>query len=242
MRNIKLVYQYDGSNFFGFQRQPNQRTIQGELERALELILKEKPNLISSGRTDRGVHAMMQVSNFFTSSSIPVERLERALGNAVVEDIALLSLEEVSRDFHSRFSAKERAYIYSLSHNKNIFERMFVTWVEEELNVERLQSILDPLVGVHNFDSFRQSNCSADNPVREIKEIRVYKDGQKVQVYIKGNAFLKSMIRIIMGSALAVYFGRQPENYILEKLQNPEKERRKIVAPPNGLYLCDIEY
>ena len=242
MRNIKLVYQYDGSDFFGFQRQPKQRTVQGELERGLRLILQEEPNLISSGRTDRGVHATMQVSNFFTNSKIPVDRLKFALENAVAEDISIIGVEEVDQDFHARFSAKDRAYVYTMTHERDIFQRRFVTLVESELDVEKLQSILNPLVGKHNFESFRQSNCGAKNPVREIKEIRVYRDGNRISVYIRANAFLKSMIRIIMGSALAVYFGKVPESYIAEKLEVPEKERKKIMAPANGLYLCEINY
>ena len=243
MKNIKIEYEYDGSGFFGFQRQPSARTVQGEIESALKIVLKDEINLTSSGRTDRGVHAYMQVSNFFTSSKIPLDRLEFAVKNLIPEDIKIHSMIHVSEEFHARFSAKSRAYEYIMGWDRTAFETKYVSGIKGKVDPEKLHNILEPLVGRHNFEGFRLSDCSGKSPVRDISEIRCYPKGEnKLAVYIKGNAFLKSQIRIIMGTALAVYFEKRPKNYLINKLKNPDSKDEKIVADGSGLYLCDIEY
>lgn len=243
MKNIKLTYQYDGSDFWGFQRQPGLRTVQGEIEKALKTILKEEINLTSSGRTDRGVHASMQVSNFFTYSKIPLERLKFALGNLFPEDIRILDMEYVPEEFHARFSAKSRAYEYIMSWERSVFETRYISPVNGRIDPVKFQEILNPLVGRHNFEGFRLTDNGDNSPEREILEIRCYlKSESKLGVYIRGNAFLKSQIRIIIGTALAVYFSRRPEDYLVKKLGDPDRQDEKIVADGSGLYLCDIEY
>lgn len=243
MRNIKLVYEYDGTGFYGMQKQEKARTVAGEIEKILKILLKEEINLINSGRTDRGVHALKQVSNFVTQGKIPTERLEFALANALPKDINLFSLEETDSSFNARFSAKWRSYIYKMSPNKDIFQRNRVMFVKENIDVNRFNEILKPLVGEHDFGSFRKADCGAQNGIREIYELYSYKKNDEIHIYLKANSFLKSMVRIIVGSALAVYFGEKPEDYILNKLKNPNiQENGKIMAEAQGLYLYEVEY
>ena len=243
MRNIKLIYQYDGSDFFGFQRQPDRRTVQGELEKGLYKIIKEKINLISSGRTDRGVHAIKQVSNFITESKIPSDRLVYALNNITPKDIKILSVEDVDLEFHSRFSAKTRAYEFLLTSQRSVFENRYITEVKENIDIDRLYNIMKVFLGKHNFDGFRMTDCGGNNPIREIFEIRCYKkDDDKIGIYIKGNAFLKTQIRIMVGSSLAVYFNEKPHNYLLKKLETHNPKDEKIVIDGSGLYLYEINY
>ncbi len=243
MRNIKIIYEYDGTDFFGMQRQPKLRTVAGEIEKILLVLLKEKITMINSGRTDRGVHALTQVSNFNTNGKIPLDRLEYALKRALPRDIRLINVAEVSMDFNSRYDALWRSYEYRLSSSYNIFNRNRVMWVEEEINVEKLKCILKPLVGEHDFSSFRKADCQANNPIREIYNIDVYKKDGDVIVYLKANSFLKSMVRIIVGSALAVYFGKENTDYIKKKLENPNKqENGKYMAEAQGLYLYEVVY
>lgn len=243
MRNIKLVYEYDGTNFYGLQKQKGQRTVAGEIEKILNILLKEEVNMVNSGRTDKGVHALMQVSSVITKGEIPIDRLEVALRRALPKDINLLKVEEVSLDFNARFSAKWRSYEYKISSHKNIFERNSVLWVEEEIDIEKLFGILKPIIGKHNFDSFRKADCQSYNPIREIYDMKVFKRDKNVIIYIKANAFMKSMVRIIVGSALAVYFGKENSDYIEEKLNNPnKKDWNKHIAEPQGLYLCEVSY
>ena len=147
MRNIKLVYQYDGSNFFGFQRQPDKRTVQEELEKGLYKITKEKINLISSGRTDRGVHAVEQVSNFITDSKIPANRLVYALDNITPKDIKILKVEDVDMEFHSRFSAKTRAYEFILTSERSVFETRYITNIKDKVDIDKLYGIMKVFLG-----------------------------------------------------------------------------------------------
>ncbi|TDT70628.1 tRNA pseudouridine38-40 synthase [Hypnocyclicus thermotrophus] len=243
MRNIKITYQYNGSNFYGMQRQNEFRTVQGEIEKALNKLFREKITIKTSGRTDRGVHALFQVSNFLTNNkTIPVEKLTYILNRGLPKDIHILDTKEVELEFNSRFSAKDRAYIYKMCSQKNPFDYDKVMNVKEEINEEKLKKILTPLLGEHNFDSFRKSDCEAKNNFREIKEIKCYRENNYTIVYLKANAFLKSMVRIIIGSALAVYFGERDENYIINKLKDPNINDEKILAEPQGLYLCEINY
>lgn len=243
MRNIKIIYSYDGSMFFGSQRQPDKRTVQGEIEALLKIICKEEINLITSGRTDRGVHALFQVSNFLTTSKIPLPKLEYVLRRGLPMDIELKAIEEVEKDFNSRFDAKEREYTYIMSWEKNPFRYRYETYINQEIDREKFANILKPLIGVHNFNNFRLSDCDGKSSIREIYSIKIEKINSKsIAVKILGNSFLKSQIRIIIGTGLEIYFGKREEGYIKEMLENPYKQYIKKVAEPNGLYLSNISY
>ena len=243
MRNIKIVYRYDGSMFYGFQRQPEKRTVQGEIEKLLNVVLKAEIDMVSSGRTDRGVHALIQVSNFYTDSTIPLEKLRYVLMRGLPLDIEILDIAEVDESFNSRFDAKSRGYSYLISWERDPFRSRYETYVNREIELERFQNILDVLVGVHDFNNFRMSDCGSKTSVREIYSIEVKRVGEKrLQVDIEGSSFLKSQIRIIIGTALNIYFGNLPENYMEEMLKNPTKKYIKKVAEPNGLYLSQVNY
>lgn len=243
MRNIKISYRYDGSMFYGFQRQPNKRTVQGEIEKLLNVVLKDEIDMISSGRTDRGVHALIQVSNFYTTSTIPLDRLKYVLMRGLPLDIELLDIEEVDIEFNSRFDAQKRGYTYIISWERDPFKNRYETYVNKEIEAERFQKILDILVGVHDFNNFRMSDCGSKTSIREIYSIEVKKIGSnRISIEILGSSFLKSQIRIIIGTALNIYFGNLPSNYMEEMLKNPDKKYLKKVAEPNGLYLSKVDY
>lgn len=241
-RNIKIVYSYDGSEFFGFQRQPGLRTVQGEIEKALKIIFKEEIDLVSAGRTDRGVHAKMQVSNFFIDSSIPTEKIMDILNGILPKDIVIRDVSVEKEGFSSRFSAKYRSYEYYITNEKNPFNSRYVTYFKEKLDVEKLNNIVKILKGEHDFSNFRLSDCGSKTTVREIYEIYFEKvDEKMIKLYVKGNAFLKSQIRIIVGTTLAIYQGRKHENYLKDMLVK-KGELSKVVAEPYGLHLSEIGY
>ncbi|MGO2117451.1 MAG: tRNA pseudouridine(38-40) synthase TruA [Fusobacterium sp.] len=245
MRNIKLTYSYDGSCFFGFQKQPNKRTVQGELEKSLNLILKDKINLISSGRTDRGVHAKEQVSNFLIKNgiNIPINNLLRALNNLIPNDIEIFKIEEVPISFHSRYMAKKRTYEYLITWRKDVFSRKYKTYIPKEINPLIFYDILKPLIGIHDFNNFRLKDSNNRTSIREIFKIKTsLKDSYTLCVFIEGNAFLKTQIRIIMGIALDIYFNKKPSNYIKLLLKEPNIVRKIEIADPYGLYLFKINY
>lgn len=243
MRNIKITYRYDGSLFFGFQRQPEKRTVQGEIEKLLNVVLKTEIDMISSGRTDRGVHALIQVSNFYTDSPIPLDKLKYVLTRGLPLDIELFDVEEVEENFNSRFDAKSRGYRYIISWERDPFKSRYETFVNKKIDRERFLEILKPLVGVHDFNNFRLSDCGSKTSVREIYSIDIIEiDSSRIAVDILGSSFLKSQIRIIIGTALDIYFGIRKEDYIVEMLENPQKKFIRKVAEPYGLYLSKVNY
>ena len=245
MRNIKISYSYDGSDFYGFQRQPDKRTVQGEIEKVLGIILKKEITLTTAGRTDRGVHAREQVSNFYidTNLTIPLANLKRAMNKLLPNDINIYEVCEVDMDFNARYMPKARAYEYILTWEKDVFSRRYKTYIPKEVEPEKLKEILSVLVGKHDFNNFRIKDENNRTTIREIYKIDVYyKNEKEIGIYIEGSAFLKTQVRITVGTALDVYFGKKPANYLELLLKEPDVPRRTEVAEPNGLYLTKVEY
>ncbi|MBP9477154.1 MAG: tRNA pseudouridine(38-40) synthase TruA [Sebaldella sp.] len=244
MKNIKITYEYDGSKFHGFQKQLNSKTVQGSIEKTIKDYFDEDVNLLSSGRTDKGVHALGQVSNFRMEKDIKIDIIKRTINKKLSKEIKILDIEEVGEDFHSRFSAKNRTYLYIMKLKNDIspFESEYVSPLENSVDAEELLKILTPLIGRHNFDSFRKKDKDNKDPEREIIKIECYNKEDKLHILIQGKAFLKTMVRIIIGSALAVYFEKREKDYMIKKLENPNGDDEKILAPSEGLYLYEVEY
>ena len=249
-RNVKIIYQYDGSKFLGFQRQKdnNVKTVQGEIEKVILKAFSQNINMISSGRTDKGVHAMEQVSNFLIDGNIPLEAIKRQINKSLKGEVKILNITEANENFNARFDAKNRAYLYIMRTEEDItpFESNYITGLKEKVEAEKFQKIMDSFIGKHDFSSFMKKDKAYRNPVREIFYIKCYYDKKfgknQVNIEICGNGFLKTMVRIMIGSALAVYFGKEKENYIIKRLKNPDADDKKILAPSEGLYLYKVNY
>ena len=249
-RNVKIIYQYDGSKFSGFQRQKhnNIKTVQGEIEKVILKAFSQKINMISSGRTDKGVHAMEQVSNFLIDGNIPLEAIKRQINQSLKGEIKILNITEANENFNARFDAKNRTYLYILRTEEDIppFEANYITGLKKEVNVEKFQKIMDSFIGKHDFSSFMKKDKAYRNPVREIFYIKCFYDKKwgknQVNIEICGNGFLKTMVRIMIGSALAIYFGKEKEDYIIKNLENPNADNKKILASSEGLYLYKVNY
>ena len=157
--------------------------------------------------------------------------------------VELLKIEEVDIEFNSRFDAKSRGYRYILSWEKNPFKSRYETYINREIDSEKFYKILEPLIGVHDFNNFRLSDCGSKTSIREIYSIEIIKlDEFRIGVDILGSSFLKSQIRIIIGTALDIYFGIRDKGYLKEMLENPNKKFIRKVAEPNGLYLSKVNY
>jgi len=249
-RNVKIIYQYDGSKFSGFQRQKhnNIKTVQGEIEKVILKAFSQKINMISSGRTDKGVHAMEQVSNFLIDGNIPLEAIKKQINKSLKGEIKILNITEANENFNARFDAKNRTYLYILRTEEDIppFEANYITGLKKEVNVEKFQKIMDSFIGKHDFSSFMKKDKAYRNPVREIFYIKCFYDKKwgknQVNIEICGNGFLKTMVRIMIGSALAIYFGKEKEDYIIKNLENPNADNKKILASSEGLYLYKVNY
>lgn len=241
-RNIKIIYSYDGTDYSGFQRQIKTKTIQGTIEESIFKITNERVNLISSGRTDAGVHAEMQVSNFQLSALIPLEKMKEIFNRSLPESIVIKNVEEVNEEFNSRFFAKKRTYRYYITWERNPFKNRFSTFVTFKIDLKKFIESMEVLKGVHNFKNFRLADCTSKTQIREVYSIEGELDGEKgLYIEISGSGFLKSQIRIIVGTALEIYCKRKSENYF-EKMLKEEGKYIKTVAPANGLHLWEIKY
>lgn len=244
MRNIKVVVGYDGSDYSGFQYQPNARTIQGELERVLGLIVKEKVTVYGSGRTDAGVHAEGQVINFRTEGSIPIDKLCIAANSLLPPSIVAVEASEVDADFHARYSAKSRLYVYDIGNRDmpSALESRYCWHVSRPLDVEAMKESAKSLVGIHDFYSFACAGRDDGSPVRELMEMAVERRGEHVIVTMRANAFLRSMARIIVGTLVQVGLGTRPGSDVERILQARDRRLAGKTAPAHGLCLKEVQY
>ncbi|MCD6104671.1 MAG: tRNA pseudouridine(38-40) synthase TruA [Thermosipho sp. (in: Bacteria)] len=242
MKRFAIEFSYDGTNFFGYQGQPNVRTVQGELENALEKIFKERIYTQAAGRTDAGVHANGQVAAF----NCPIERLtardiKNALNANLPRDIYVKKAWEVDQNFNPRFKAKKRIYHYLIkTDERNVFLRNFVWHFKYELNIEKMRIAARFLEGEHDFSSFKKGN-DRKNPIRTIFRIRIIRlRTNLILIRVEGISFLRSMVRNIVGSLVKVGLGQWPPEKIKEVLELRSRQEAAGTAPPHGLYLYKV--
>ncbi len=244
MRNIKLTIEYDGKDFNGWQKQPNKLNIQGEIERAIKDITGEDVDLIASGRTDAGVHALGQVANFKTDSNIPVEKIPIALNTKLKRSIRILAAEEVDERFHSRYNCKKKTYKYVINNSANgtaIYRNLEYNF-SQELNVDKMNEAVKYFIGEHDFKGFKASGTSSKSSVRTIYDAKVYKNGDRVNIELTGNGFLYNMVRIISGTLIDVGIGKILPEEVPDIINSKERTKAGKTLPPNGLYLVKVEY
>ena len=244
MRNIKLVIEYDGKDFNGWQKQPNKLNIQGTIEQAIKNITGEDVELNASGRTDAGVHALGQVANFKTNSEIPIEKFAIAINSKLKKSIVIKKAEEVDERFHSRLNCKRKTYRYIINNSPEgtAIYRYLETHIPQNLDVKKMEQALKYFEGEHDFKAFKASGTSSKSSVRTIYKTQIYKKEDRIIIELTGNGFLYNMVRIIAGTLVDVGLGKiepqQIENIIKEK----KRENAGKTLPPNGLYLVSVEY
>ena len=245
MRNIKLVIEYDGKEFNGWQKQPNKLNIQGEIEKAIERITGEKVDLNASGRTDAGVHAIGQVANFKTNSNIPIEKIPIALNSNLKKSIVIKSAEEVEERFHSRLSCKKKTYRYIINNSKygTAIYRNLETHIPMKLDIEKMKEAVKYFEGEHDFKAFKASGTSSKSSVRTIYKAEVIDAGnEKIYIELTGNGFLYNMVRIISGTLVEVGLGKIEPKEVKNIIQSKKRENAGKTLPPQGLYLVKVEY
>lgn len=244
MRNIKLTIEYDGKCYNGWQKQPNKLNIQGEIERAIYNITKEEVDLIGSGRTDAGVHALGQVANFKTNSEISIEKLPLAINSQLKNSIVIKEAEEVDERFHSRYNAKHKTYRYIINNSKcgtAIYRNLEYSY-PFKLDVEKMKQASKYFEGEHDFKAFKSSGTSSKNSVRTIYKAIVKQEGEKIIIELTGNGFLYNMVRIISGTLLDVGLGKIKSEEIPEIIESKDRQRAGKTLPPYGLYLVEVKY
>lgn len=247
MRNIKAVIQYDGSHYFGFQAQLNPEqlpTVQEALEEAIGGLLKEKTRVYSAGRTDRGVHALGQVVNFYTESLIPVEKLARAINQHLPVDVYIRSVEEVASTFHARKSALGKHYQYRVwnSDEKTVFGNQYFYHYPGSLDDELMQEACKLLEGTHNYQGFSAAGSTVKSFVRTVYDMNMRRNGDWLTFDVYGNGFLYNMVRIMVGTVLDIGLHRKKVDVIPQVLATQNRHLAGRTAPASGLYLKNVFY
>ena len=244
MRNIKVTIEYDGTNYHGWQIQPNAITVQAALQDALEKITKIQTQIIGAGRTDTGVHAAGQVANFHTHSQIPPISFQKALNATLPRDIVITDVEEVSPDFHARFSAMSRTYRYTILNRAypSALLRSSAYFFPKPIDVQRADIVCQSLVGVRDFSSFQRSGSERINPICEIYECRCWQEADLVYFEIEADAFLRGMVRAIVGTVLQLHEKEEGVDQLNEILDARERAMAGTSVPPHGLSLLCVKY
>lgn len=244
MKNIALLIEYDGTNYAGWQIQPNGISIQEIIENALAQLYRTKISIIGAGRTDAGVHARGQVANFKISDSpIPIHKIPVALNSQINDDIRILSASFVSDDFNARYSAVAREYIYILSTKYSVFDRNYTGFTPYELDIDKLFEIADLFLGEHDFTAFSKHNPDTKSYVCNVQESTWQKiDDYKFIYKIKANRFVYGMVRSIVGTMIDYARGFKSYDFIKNSLENKSREKISALAPASGLYLNKIYY
>ncbi len=244
MNNYKLLIQYDGTNYCGWQLQKKLPTVQLELENALNILLKEKCVLIGSGRTDTGVHAWGQTANFKTEKEIDAYTFLYSLNCILPFEISVKSIEKVNIDFNSRFDAISRSYIYLFSHKKSPFYKNY-SWFNSQiqmLDFDRLNEISKSLIGNSDFSSYSRKNVELENKFCDIKEIRWRKGKELSFFYITANRFLHGMVRTIIGTVLHAEKNKLGSSYLIDVLNTKDRQTANESVPAKGLFLFKVRY
>jgi tRNA pseudouridine38-40 synthase len=248
MQRVKLLIEYDGSDYFGWQRQNSGKTVQEEIENCLEEIYNEKIRIFVAGRTDAGVHALGQVAHFdITNFKIEEERIFLAINNLLKKKknrISILKSRKVSSTFDSRFSVKEKVYLYRILNRStpSFILNNRVWFVPKKLNITSMSTSSKTLIGKFDFNAFRSSHCQAKNSTRSIKDIRIRRDKECIEIRVIGRSFLHNQVRIIVGTLVNVGKEIWSGKKIKEILQSKDRKNAGPTAPACGLYLEKIIY
>lgn len=248
-RNIRLLVEYDGTRYCGWQVQEAQLSVQGELQAALKKIISAEPQLIVAGRTDAGVHALAQVVNFRTTSTIEARRFAPALNTHLPDDITVHVSDEVPVDFHARFSAEGKRYRYRVYQARQPAAMDLTrSWhVKQPLDLDAMRTAAAHLVGPHDYEAFRSAQCDAPHARREIYAVPITETprppvGRFIDIEFYGDAFCRHQCRIMAGALVAVGMGKMSPNWIAEVLESRDRTKGGMTAPPGGLTLLEVLY
>ncbi len=244
MRNISLVLAYDGTNYHGWQKQPEVVTVELKVREALQKILDHETKIYAGARTDSGVHAMGQVVNFVTEKGIGLQNLSRGLNSILPGDIRVMDARDADAAFHARYSARSKTYVYCILNqlsNSPFLIRYVLHW-PHSLDIAAMKEAVSWVIGEHDFSAFKKKDEFYKNPVREVKRAGVIKRAGMIYIILEATGFLRYMVRTIAGTLLLAGQGKINPNDINEILASKERERAGQTLPPHGLFLKKITY
>lgn len=248
MRNYKITIQYDGTNYHGWQIQPNGRTIQGELTRVVSLLDHRHVTIHGAGRTDAGVHAEGQVASFFLEREFEPAKLRDAINGNLARDIRIVDVELMDDDFHARFSAKEKTYCYKIWTGEVMspFEFRYALHHRDRLDVEAMQKGASLLLGTHDFSAFTVCDSQVESHIRALKrldiEVESEATGERILIYAAADGFLRYMVRTIAGTLIDVGRGFRAVEEIAEALASRNRAKAGVTAKAHGLTLLRVDY
>lgn len=244
MNNIKLTIEYDGTNYYGWQRQKDKISIQEAIESAIASITKENIEVIGSSRTDAGVHAKGFVANFKTSSSVPPNRFREALNTKLPDDIVIIKSEAVNDEFHARYNAKGKTYEYNLLNSEapSALFRNYSYQPKYNLDVNAMKEAAKYFIGTHDFIAFRTQGSSVKGTIRTIFDLKVEEEDKIIKISVTGDGFLYNMVRIIVGTLIRVGRNKIPASSIIDIINKKDRALAGDCVPPNGLVLKEVYY
>ena len=244
MRRIALIIEYDGTNYVGWQVQPNGLAVQQVISDAFFKLIGERPVLHASGRTDSGVHARAQVAHFDTECRIPADKFCYALNTRLPDDIRIKASLEVPSDFHSRFCVKEKHYVYTVNNapHASAFTRNTALHVHYPLDLDKLNEAAKLFLGTHDFNAFRSSGGMSTSTERTIFVSEWTKEGSYLKYHVAGSGFLYNMVRIMVGTMLRIGLGFEEPSIVTDALDNAERSFAGDTAPAHGLTLYEVKY
>lgn len=240
----KGIVMYDGTEFSGWQIQPNQRTVQSEIESILSVMHKKEVKIVASGRTDAGVHALGQTFHFDSELNLDEEKWYHALNAQLPSDIRIVDIKRIHNTFHARFDATSKTYIYKLNTGCfDVFSRNYIYQYNKSLNITRLQEVIQFFIGTHDFTAFNKTSLEEiEDQVRTISNFTFVKRSNLVEFEITGTGFLRHMIRMIIATCLAYSESKISETEIKEALKNGNKNMIPFNISGSGLYLKEVLY
>jgi tRNA pseudouridine38-40 synthase len=245
MRTIKIIIEYDGTNYLGWQVQPKGSTIQGVLEEKLKILTGEPVRLFGSGRTDSGVHAYGQVAHFRTRSRMDNQTMQRALNSLLPPDILIHRLEEVDEDFHARKHSKSKVYEYRILNRdlRPVFHREYVWYISQKLKFNEMKKATQSLIGEHDFAAFRSVGTPTRTAVRKVIRAEWKRDRKGlIRFEIEANGFLKQMVRAIVGTLVEIGKGKLNSAEFGKIMESKDRRRAGPTAPAKGLFLKEVKY
>lgn len=245
MRTIKLLIEYDGTNYQGWQAQPRGPTLQGRLEEKIGLFTGERVHLIASGRTDSGTHAFGQVAHFRTKSSMDIRSIQRALNSLLPSDIVVKKVEEAGEDFHARKQCKSKLYEYRILNRelRSAFHHGYAWHIPQKLKLKEMKKATQYLIGEHDFSSFRSVGTPTRTAVRQVLRAEWKRDREGfIYFEIEATGFLKQMVRAIVGTLVEVGKGKLKASELKKILDSKDRKKAGPTAPAHGLFLREVKY
>lgn len=244
MKNIKLIIEYDGTNYYGWQKQPDGNTVQQKIEKAISEVTGETIDLIGCSRTDSGVHATGYVANFYTNSTIPGEKFYIVINQKLPKDIVIIKSEEVDKEFHARFSSTGKMYCYSILNQpiRSPLNSRYYHHIYKSLNVDLMVEGSRYMKGKKDFKAFQNNGSEVNSTVRTINDIRIVKENNYIKIYVTGDGFLYNMVRIIAGTLIDVGLGYKKPEQVLDIIESKDRNKAGKTAPALGLKLVEVFY